>query len=383
MVATTNTPSGCRRLTAKPCFINRGTLINSNKILIVGPSWVGDMVMAQTLFTSLKERNPACSIDVLAPAWSRPLLERMPEVNSAIAMSVGHGELALPKRWALAQQLRQHHYDAAYVLPNSLKSALIPAFAGIPLRVGWRGEMRFGLLNDIRLLDKERYPLMIERFIALAYDEGKTLPADLPRPHLEVDESGLSALRDKFDLDLARPVLALCPGAEFGPAKRWPEGHYQQVAQTMLDRGWQVWLMGSASDAVVGDSIASAISGDNAAFIRNLAGQTELSEAIDLLSMATAVVSNDSGLMHIAAALARPLVVVYGSTSPGFTPPLGDCVEVLSIAVDCGPCFQRECPRGDIKCLVELEPQRVIAALGRLVDSAASDTAGPDALAKV
>ena len=369
----TSTPSGCRPSTASRYFINnpinRDALINSKKILIVGPSWVGDMVMAQTLFTSLKQLDPDCSIDVLAPAWSRPLLERMPEVSGAIAMPVGHGELALSKRWALAQQLRKRAYDEAYVLPNSLKSALIPAFAGIPLRVGWRGEMRFGLLNDIRLLDKERYPLMIARFIALAYPEGKALPEELPRPHLEVDELALTALRDKFAIDLARPVLALCPGAEFGPAKRWPEAHYQQVAQTMLDRGWQVWLMGSGSDAAVGDSIATSIRGENAANIRNLAGQTELSEAIDLLSMATAVVSNDSGLMHISAALGRPLVVVYGSTSPGFTPPLGDCVEVLSVSVDCGPCFQRECPRGDVKCLVELEPQRVIAALDRLVDA--------------
>ncbi len=369
----TSTPNGCRRLTVSRCFINssinRDALINRKKILIVGPSWVGDMVMAQTLFTSLKQQDPDCSIDVLAPAWSRPLLERMSEVNAAISMPIGHGELVLSKRWTMAQQLRKQVYDAAYVLPNSLKSALIPAFAGIPLRVGWRGEMRFGLLNDIRLLDKARYPLMIERFIALAYPEGKALPAELPRPHLEVNESALVALRDKFDIDLARPVLALCPGAEFGPAKRWPEGHYQQVAQTMLDRGWQVWLMGSDSDAAVGDSIATSITGENAANIRNLAGQTELSEAIDLLSMGTAVVSNDSGLMHISAALGRPLVVVYGSTSPGFTPPLGDCVEVLSVPVDCGPCFQRECPRRDVKCLVELEPQRVIAALDRLVAS--------------
>jgi len=328
------------------------------------------MVMAQTLFTSLKQLDPDCSIDVLAPAWSRPIIERMPEVNAAIAMPIGHGELALSKRWALAQQLRKQAYDAAYVLPNSLKSALIPAFAGIPLRVGWRGEMRFGLLNDIRLLDKERYPLMIERFIALAYAEGKALPAELPRPHLKVDESGLQDLRDKLGLNLQRPVLALCPGAEFGPAKRWPEEHYQAVAEEMLGRGWQVWLMGSASDAEFGEHIAESIEGENSAFIRNLAGETELAEAIDLLSMASAVVSNDSGLMHIAAALGRPLVVVYGSTSPGFTPPLGECVEVLSVPVDCGPCFQRECPRGDVKCLVELEPQRVITALGRLVGSA-------------
>ncbi len=324
------------------------------------------MVMAQTLFISLKQRHPECRIDVLAPAWSRPIIERMPEVNAAIAMPIGHGELALTKRWSIAQGLRKHNYQAAYVLPNSLKSALIPAFAGIPLRVGWRGEMRFGLLNDIRLLDKQRYPLMIERFIALAYAEGKALPNPLPRPALNVDSAAIPALCEAFELDLSRPVLALCPGAEFGPAKCWPEAHYQRVAQTFLDKGWQVWLMGSSSDTAVGERIASAMRGDNTSFIRNLAGQTELSHAIDLLSLARAVVSNDSGLMHIASALGRPLVVVYGSTSPSFTPPLGDRVEALSVPVDCGPCFQRECPQNDMKCLVTLEPEQVIAALGRL-----------------
>ncbi len=335
-------------------------------LLVVGPSWVGDMVMAQTLFSLLKQKYPDAPIDVLAPGWSQPILQRMVEINAAITMPVGHGQLNLLARWRLAQMLSKKKYQAAYVLPNSLKSALIPLFAGIPRRVGWRGEMRFGLLNDIRLLDEQAYPLMVQRFAALAYDDHKALPETLPRPRLQIDNRGVAELVKKLGLDLTRPVLALCPGAEFGPAKRWPEAHYQAVAETMIKRGWQVWLMGSDNDRAVGEAIFVELSDADQQHSVNLAGQTALADAIDLLSCAAMVVSNDSGLMHIAAALNRPLVAVYGSTSPGFTPPLADHVETLAIPVDCGPCFQRECPEQHLKCLKGLSPEQVLAAIERL-----------------
>lgn len=349
-------------------------------ILIVGPSWVGDMVMAQVLFIVLKQRHPDCRITVLAPAWSRPLLERMPEVDAAVDMPVGHGKLDLGGRRDLASQLASQKYSWAIVLPNSLKSALIPAFAGIPKRTGWRGEMRFWLLNDIRLLHKKTYPLMIERFAALAYPPNHVLPKSLPRPKLRANADRIGDLKTRLGLDLERPVLALCPGAEFGPAKRWPEQYYAEVAGAMIARGWQVWLLGSERDQPVGQTIVEALpkteqvqsQTESQPQIFNLAGRTELADAIDLLSVATLVVSNDSGLMHIAAALARPLVVVYGSTSPGFTPPLADQVEVLSIPVDCGPCFQRECPKQHLKCLNDLKPGVAMAAIERLLD-----TSGP------
>ena len=192
------------------------------KYLVVGPSWVGDMVMAQSLFMTLKKRHPDCCIEVLAPAWSRPLLDRMPEVNASIDMPVGHGKLDLGMRRKVARELARYKYDEAILLPNSLKSALIPWFAGIPVRTGWRGEMRFGLLNDIRLLDKNRYPLMVERFVALGLPAQEKLPEELPRPALQIAEESLAAALDKYSLETSRPVLALCPGAEFGPAKRWP-----------------------------------------------------------------------------------------------------------------------------------------------------------------
>ena len=338
------------------------------KILIVGPSWVGDMVMAQVLFILLKQRYSHCRITVLAPAWSRPLLERMPEVDAAVDMSVGHGSLALGERRDLARKLASQHYDWAIVLPNSFKSALIPAFAGIPRRTGWRGEMRFWLLNDIRLLHKSTCPLMIERFAALAYAPNYKLPKPLPRPKLKTDIARVTELRVQLGLDAERPVLALCPGAEFGPAKRWPEPYYAKVASTMIARGWQVWLLGSERDQPVASTIIEGLPDVERALAFNLAGSTELADAIDLLSSTSLVVSNDSGLMHISAALGRPLVVVYGSSSPEFTPPLADKVEVLSIPVDCGPCFKRECPQKHLKCLNDLKPDLALAAIDRLLD---------------
>ena len=335
------------------------------RILIIGPSWVGDMVMAQTLFQCLKQRHPDCVIDVLAPEWSRPILERMPEVRQALSFPLGHGALELGTRRRIGKSL-VGQYDQAILLPNSLKSALVPFFAGIARRTGWRGEMRWGLLNDVRKLDKARYPLMIERFMALAYPDGTDLPTPYPRPRLRIEGESRDAALAKFGLALDRPVLALCPGAEFGEAKRWPSEHYAQVAEAKIREGWQVWLFGSKKDHPVGESIRNRLIPGLREESVNLSGETSLAEAIDLMSCAAAVVSNDSGLMHVAAALDRPLVAVYGSTSPGFTPPLADQVEVVRLGLECSPCFDRTCRFGHYNCLRLLEPNAVIAALQRL-----------------
>nr|WP_314491550.1 lipopolysaccharide heptosyltransferase II [uncultured Pseudomonas sp.] len=335
------------------------------RILIIGPSWVGDMVMAQTLFQVLKQRHPDCVIDVLAPDWSRPLLERMPEVRQALSFPLGHGALELGTRRRIGKSLKGQ-YDQAILLPNSLKSALVPFFAGIPTRTGWRGEMRWGLLNDVRTLDKARYPLMIERFMALAYAPGAELLQPYPKPALRIETASRDAALAKFGLALDRPVLALCPGAEFGESKRWPAEHYAEVAEALVRQGWQVWLFGSKKDHPVGEAIRERLIPGLREESVNLAGETSLAEAIDLMSCADAVVSNDSGLMHVAAALDRPLVAVYGSTSPGFTPPLADQVEVVRLGLACSPCFDRTCRFGHYNCLRLLEPQAVIAALQRL-----------------
>ncbi|MBK8102947.1 MAG: lipopolysaccharide heptosyltransferase II [Cellvibrionales bacterium] len=334
-------------------------------ILVVGPAWVGDMVMAQVLFRLLKQQNPQCDIDVLAPAWSAPLLARMPEVRASFDLPLKHGEFSFSVRRNLGHALRGK-YQQAILLPNSWKSALVPFFANIPRRTGWRGEMRYGVLNDVRVLDKQKYPLMIERFAALAFAENEKLPTSLPYPQLLIDDSEQQQALQKYALDLQKPVLALCPGAEFGPAKRWPEQHYASVASERIAAGDQVWVFGSQNDAEVAEAIRSALPSHQREFCLNLAGKTALAEAIDLLSCANAVVSNDSGLMHIAAALQRPLVAVYGSSSPQFTPPLSSDVEIVRSGIECSPCFQRECPLGHLKCLRDLSPQRVLDALDKL-----------------
>ena len=342
------------------------------KILVVGPAWIGDMMMAQTLFKLLKQRNPSVQIHLLASAWTRPLVACMPEVDEVIDMPLGHGQFGLAERYRLGRSLANSGYQQAILLPNSFKSALIPFFAGIPLRTGWRGEMRYGLLNDLRPLDKQRYPLMVQRYMALAFARDAELPQAFPYPQLQLDLAQRPALLAKFGLQLQRPLLILCPGAEYGPAKRWPESHYATVAAQKIRAGWQVWLLGSAKDQQVAEAIREQLPPALQAYSYNLAGSTSLGEAIGLMACADAVLSNDSGLMHIAAALNRPLVVVFGSTSPEHTPPLASQVKIVSNQLDCSPCFERECPLGHHKCLRELMPAQVQAALDALVPQPAA-----------
>jgi len=327
-----------------------------NKLLVIGPAWVGDMVMAQCLFKLLKRRDPSSVIDVLAPNWSMPLLARMPEVAESLVMPLGHGKLGLGERRRIGKSLRNKQYQQAIVLPNSFKSALIPWWADIPLRTGWRGEMRYGLLNDMRVLDKKRYPLMIEQFMALGLPLNEPLPQDYPLPELEISPASREQALARHQLSADRPVLAICPGAEFGSAKRWPEEHYAAVANEKLQAGWQVWILGSPKDQPVAKKIMELTQQQ----CINLTGQTQLAEAVDLLSLASVVVSNDSGLMHIAAALHKPLIAVYGPTTAAFTPPLHQQAKVLSLSLECQPCFQRICPLKHHRCMNELQPQKVI-----------------------
>lgn len=332
------------------------------KILVIGPSWVGDMMMAQALFIALKQQQPKATIDVLALGWCRPILARMPQVNRTIAMPLGHGKFDLKGRKALGVSLRHEGYDQAIVLPNSWKSALIPWFANIPLRTGWKGEARYFLLNDLRKLNKTTLPMMVQRYVALAYPRASAERAALdhcPLPALQVDSRLLPALAEKFKLS-RQPMLAICPGAEFGPAKQWPIDYYADLAKQFVDKGWQVAIMGSPSDGETGEAIASRVGSGS---IVNLCGKTSLEEAIDILSMAEKVVSNDSGLMHIASALNRPLIALYGPTSADFTPPLCRDARILSVKVDCGPCFQRLCPEGHQKCMTQLGVDTVINEL--------------------
>ncbi|MBL1320450.1 MAG: lipopolysaccharide heptosyltransferase II [Methylophaga sp.] len=329
-----------------------------NKILIVGPSWIGDMVMAQSLFKTIKKNNPSVIIDVIALAWTKPLLERIPEVNKSIITPISHGTFGWKLRKKIGQELRSEHYDQAIVLPNSWKSALIPWFANIPIRTGWRGEMRYGVLNDIRVLDKSILPLMVQRYVSLAYpaEQANTVP-NYPKP-LMVAQSAPTQFQ--FTLKPNQKRLILCPGAEFGPAKQWPATHYAELADTLIKQGWQALILGSEADKVTADEIIDDLNSESRSAIFNLCGKTELSEAIDLLDTADLVVSNDSGLMHIAAALQKPLFAIYGPTSPNFTPPLSDNAHIIQIKVDCGPCFQRECPEQHHRCMRDISSEHIL-----------------------
>ena len=327
------------------------------KILVVAPSWVGDMVMAQSLFITLKQRHPACQIDVIAPPWTLALTEAMPEVSKTFVMPVTRGKLGLMERIKLGQSLRSEQYDQAILLPNTWKSALTPFFAHIPKRTGYVGECRWGLLNDSRHLNKQVLTKTVQRFVALAYEDNAIPPC--PAPLLVVDAERQQTLIDQFGLNIEQKILALCAGAEYGEAKRWPPEYYAEVAKQKLDEGWQVCLFGSAKDKAVSEKINDLANQQCLDFC----GKTSISDAVTLLSLADAVVSNDSGLMHVASALNRKLIAIYGSSDPNFTPPLSDTAKIITLGLACSPCFKRECPLGHTRCLTEIQPERVLAEM--------------------
>lgn len=344
------------------------------RILIVGPSWVGDMVMAQSLFMTLKQAGP-CDIDVLAPPWSLPMLERMPEVRQGVALPLGHGELGLGVRRRIGRALAREGYDQAIVLPGSLKSALVPWFAGIPRRTAFRGEMRYGLINDMRPLHKQALPMTVQRFIALGLKKDQPLPDPLPYPHLRADPDNQRRLRDSLNLPDGRQAIAFMPGAEYGPAKQWPLPHFAETGRQLAKRGFQIWILGSAKDAQAADVIRDIAGSDD---ILNLCGQTALADAVDLLAMCRAAVTNDSGLMHVAAALDIPLVAIYGSSTPDHTPPLGRHVRISYLRLSCSPCFKRVCPLGHTRCLHDITPDGIVHALATLgIAEATPDVAPP------
>ena len=329
------------------------------RILIVAPSWIGDTVFAQPLFHLLHRHHQDLQLNVLAPPYLRPLLEHMPEVQSIIDNPFAHGDLRFGDRRRLGIMLRNRNFDQAIVLPNSLKSALVPFLAKIPLRTGYVGEMRYGLLNDARRLEESALTTMVERYAFLAESRGKSLTRPVPRPALQVGSADLAAVLRKFGLDTNRHVTIFCPGAEYGPARRWPAAHYGALAKSIIGEGKQVWLLGSPKDREVADQVQTASGG----ICRNLAGETNLTEAIRLLAAANVVVSNDTGLLHVASALNRPVVALYGSTAPGLAPPYSDRSASVSLNLSCSPCRQRVCPLGHFNCMIRLTPERVASAI--------------------
>jgi heptosyltransferase-2 len=341
------------------------------RILIVAPSWIGDTLLAQPLLRRLHDKLRRVSIDALAPPWCVPLLARMPEINEVIPSPFAHGELKLRARWKLGRELARRKYDQAIVLPNSFKSALIPFFADIPLRAGYVGETRYGLLNLVHKLGKTKLPLMAERYAQLAEKPGAELQRPLPQVRLEVDPVNTARTTARLDLDRSRPIAAFCPGAEYGPAKRWPARHFAALARVLAARGYTIWLIGSGKDAELGEEIRAQSGGA----CDNLCGKTDLAAAIDLIACAKLVVSNDSGLMHVAAALGKPLIALYGSSSPAHTPPLSlssqpGLARIVKIDIACSPCFARECPLGHFKCMNDLLPAQVLAEIDSVQERA-------------
>ncbi|HSY28173.1 MAG TPA: lipopolysaccharide heptosyltransferase II [Burkholderiaceae bacterium] len=333
--------------------VNISALGGVPRTMIISPNWIGDAVMAQPLLRLLKERDPQRPIDVLAPAWVAPVWRAMSEVDTVIEAPFRHGALQLRERWKFAQQLRQRGYAAAYVLPNTLKFALIPKLAGIPRRVGYRGESRYGLINVMHVDDSSAPRPMVSFYAALAAAPAAQVPGPsaLPRPRLQVTEAQKSEIIAKLGLQTGGPLIVFAPGAEFGSAKRWPTAHFAQLAQTIRKTHptAQIALLGSGKDHAVCEEIRAA-----APMVHNFAGVTSLDQAIALIAAADAVISNDSGLLHIASALNRPIVALYGPTDPDHAPPFSDVATSLSLRLDCAPCRQRECPLGHHHCMQNL-----------------------------
>ena len=309
------------------------------RILVVAPNWIGDALMAQPLLERLHAKSPGLRIDVLAPEWVAPVARRMPEVAEVIAAPLRHGALQLRERWRIGRELKVRRYDQAIVLPNTWKSALVPFFADVPLRSGYVGESRYGLLN---LLYKTQGAPMPEHYAQLSEPPGRAVPLPLPAPRLRYAAHEVEATKRKFAI--AGDYAVLCPGAEYGPAKRWP--YFGELAASL---SVQKVVVGSEKDRDAAQGIGGV----------DLVGRTSLDEAIDLIAGARYVVSNDSGLMHVAAALGRPQVALFGSSSPRHTPPLSTAARVLWLEVECSPCFQRECPLGHFKCMREMTVEMV------------------------
>jgi heptosyltransferase-2 len=323
------------------------------RILVVAPNWIGDALMAQPLLARLHQKNPGLQIEVLAPEWVAPVAARMPEVTEVIAAPLRHGALQLRERWRLGRVLKARGYDQAVVLPNSWKSALLPFFAEIPLRSGYVGESRYALLNLLyKNHEKAKAPMRLH-YARLAEPPGKEPAQPLPEPRLRVAADEVAALRRR--LELPERYAVLCPGAEYGPAKRWP--YFGELAGKLAEtRGLPVVLLGSPKDREAAQGVVG----------RNLIGQTTLDEAIQVIAGAAVVVSNDSGLMHVAAALDRPQIALFGSSSPEHTPPASAASRVLWLHLECSPCFQRECPLGHFRCMKELSVQRVLREIESL-----------------
>ena len=341
-------------------------------ILIIAPNWIGDAVMTQPLLAALKSQYPASTIDVLASTWVAPIYRACSEVNHVIEANFQHKQLQWGLRKQLANDLRLRGYQACFILPNSLKSALIPWMANIPFRIGYRGELRFGLINiALNNPSKINRPPMVEHYLALSQllSDEETLAAKTLTPKLNVSSSAKQSIDKKLsDANIdSKSVFVFCPGAEYGPTKRWPASHFAELANHLAQQlpNANIILLGSKSDHQLAEEILQ--QSQDSVKIHNWCGNTSLDEAIALIGLAKVVVSNDSGLMHIAAALKTPQIAIFGSSDPAHTPPLSENAKVIWLNLPCSPCHKKECPLGHLKCLNDILPQQVLATLNTLL----------------
>jgi heptosyltransferase-2 len=336
-----------------------------HRILIIAPNWIGDAVMSQPLLAKIKVSYPNAVIDVLATPWVAPVYQACSEVAELIEADLRHGQLQWSLRRALAAQIKKRDYASCYVLPNSLKSALIPWLANIPVRIGYQGELRRFLLTETKANSpKTQRALMVEHYANLCMPSCNS-EAVTPQPHLSPTTSALELARTRLQAAGIQTdaLVVLCPGAEYGSSKRWPAAHFAALAQSILNAqpAAAVVLLGSPSDRAIGDAIVSASGSQGRLF--NWCGATSLDEAIAIIGMCSNVVSNDSGLMHIGAALQVPQVAIFGSSDPNHTPPNSAKAIVISLHLPCSPCHQRECPLGHLNCLNQISADQVFAAI--------------------
>ncbi|WP_114690118.1 lipopolysaccharide heptosyltransferase II [Polynucleobacter necessarius] len=343
-----------------------------HSILIIAPNWIGDGVMTQPLLASLKSQYPDSKIDVLASTWVAPIYRACPEVHEVIEAKFKHKQLQLGLRKQLAKELATRKYEACFVLPNSFKSALIPWLANIPFRVGYRGEFRFGLINvALDNPSKVNRPPMVEHYLqlnGLLDGEPTGLVNTTPTPKLNVSAAANHSVQAKLQNTriTASDIYVLCPGAEYGQTKRWPTRHFAELALNIIasEPSAQVILVGGKGDHALAQEIYTQTKQNQR--MHNWCGDTSLDEAIALISQAKAVISNDSGLMHIAAALKTPQVAIFGSSDPAHTPPFSDKAKVIWLNLACSPCHKRECPLGHLQCLNDILPAQVFATLNSL-----------------
>ncbi|MDW3095573.1 MAG: lipopolysaccharide heptosyltransferase II [Gammaproteobacteria bacterium] len=333
---------------------------NINKTLVVGPAWVGDMVMAQALYKALLSNSTSAQIHVVAPEWSRPLLQRMPQISVVHSLDVEHGEFGLAKRRRLGRQLRSEVFSQAIVLPRSYKSALVPWFARIPKRIGDVGEFRYGLITNTFESNKDKsIPNVCNYLRYIGIESDVKLVKKQYFPELNTDEDNQAKVLEKNAISNDAPLIACMVGAEYGPSKQWPVEHFSSLVKLLKKQGVNVCLLGSAKDVGVGKQIEQ-LSGES---VFNLCGKTSLLDVIDILAICRVAVSNDSGLMHIAAAVDTPVIAMYGATTPVYTPPLHAEAKVFYVKLECSPCWQRSCQYDHYRCLKDIMPVDVLDAV--------------------